>query len=407
MAEPQRWAMAKAGWQRWRGIVVTLALMAQWVIVHYSGAHDHVIVALSAGIGIFGAAFVLSWAAEAAQVDIPPALSIAFLALIAVLPEYAVDVYFAWEAGKDPAYIHYATANMTGANRLLIGAGWPVVLLAYWWKSGCGTIELGEEQRTELGYLLAATAYSFVIPIKGTLSPIDGAILIALFGAYMVAAARGGMVEPELEGPAELIAELPTTKRRTVCLTLFVLAGLTIYIAAEPFAEALLGIGEQFGIDRFLLVQWLAPLASESPEFIVAILFATRGKPGAGFSALVSSKVNQWTLLVGMLPIVYIVSLGHWSPMHLDARQSHEILLTSAQSLFAVVLLADFRLSMPEALALLGLFLVQLAWPDATVRLIFVVIYIAAAIVMVLTRAKTRAGVMTMIRMGPAARRKK
>ncbi len=398
--------MVKGGWQRWNGVAAALALMAQWLVLHGGGVHGHVTVALSAGIGIFGAAFVLSWAAEAAQVDIPPALSIAFIALIAVLPEYAVDVYFAWEAGKDPAYVHYATANMTGANRLLIGAGWPVVLLAYWWKSRRGSIELGEEQRTELGFLLVATAYSFVIPIKGTLSPIDGLILIALFGAYMVAAARGGMVEPELEGPAELIAELPRTRRRTLCLALFVAAGMTIYVAAEPFAEALLGIGEQFGIDRFLLVQWLAPLASESPEFIVAILFALKEKPGAGFSALVSSKVNQWTLLVGMLPIVYVFSLGHWSPMHLDERQSHEILLTSAQSLFAVVLLADFRLSMPEALALLSLFLVQLAWPDATVRLIFVVIYIVAAIVMVLVRPTTRAGVMTMIRSGLVAGRR-
>ncbi|RMF22352.1 MAG: sodium:calcium antiporter [Deltaproteobacteria bacterium] len=377
--------------------------MAQWLILHASGVHGHVTVALSAGIGIFGAAFVLSWSAEAAQVDIPPALSIAFIALIAVLPEYAVDIYFAWEAGKDPAYVHYATANMTGANRLLIGAGWPVVLFAYWWKTRNDSITLEEEQRTELGYLLAATAYSFIIPLKGTLSPVDGVVLIALFGAYMVAAARAGLVEPELEGPAEMIARLPTTRRRAVCGTLFAAAGLTIFVAAEPFAEALLGIGEQFGIDRFLLVQWLAPLASESPEFIVAILFAVKGKPGAGFSALVSSKVNQWTLLVGMLPLVYILSLGHFSPMHLDARQSHEILLTSAQSLFAVVLLADFKLSMPEALALLILFSVQLAWPDATVRLIFVVIYLVAAIAMVLGRARTRAGVLGMIRAGIGA----
>ncbi len=397
--------MSRLAWSKWGGVAATLGLMAQWLVLHASGEHSHVTVALSAGVGIFGAAFALSWAAEAAQIDIPPALSIAFIALIAVLPEYAVDVYFAWEAGKDPAYVHYATANMTGANRLLIGAGWPVVLLAYWWVSGKRAIDLAAEQRTELGYLLAATAYSFVIPIKGTLSALDGIVLIALFVAYMVAAARAGVVEPDLEGPAETIGRLSTGRRRSVCAALFAVAGLTIYVAAEPFAEALLGIGEQFGIDRFLLVQWLAPLASESPEFIVAILFATRLKPGAGFSALVSSKVNQWTLLVGMLPLVYIVSLGHGAPMVLDARQSHEILLTSAQSLFAVVVLADFRLSMPEAIALLVLFSIQLVWPDATVRLVFVVIYVVAALALVLFRAKTRAGVVRMIRAGVGAAR--
>ena len=67
---------------------------------------------------------MLSWAAEVAQLDIPQALALALLALIAVLPEYAVDMYFAWMAGKNPSYTAFATANMTGANRLLIGVGW-------------------------------------------------------------------------------------------------------------------------------------------------------------------------------------------------------------------------------------------------------------------------------------------
>ncbi|MGH2795964.1 MAG: sodium:proton exchanger, partial [Actinomycetota bacterium] len=40
------------------------------------------------GIGILGAAFLLSWGAEVAQLDISQALAIAFLAFIAVLPEY-------------------------------------------------------------------------------------------------------------------------------------------------------------------------------------------------------------------------------------------------------------------------------------------------------------------------------
>ena len=47
------------------------------------------------------------------------------LALIAVLPEYAVDFAFAAKAGQDPEkYAPLALANMTGGNRLLIGVGW-------------------------------------------------------------------------------------------------------------------------------------------------------------------------------------------------------------------------------------------------------------------------------------------
>ena len=79
-------------------------------------------------------AFLLAWGAEALQLDISQGLALALLALIAVLPEYAVDFVFTWKAGEDPdEFAPLALANMTGGNRLLIGIGWSmVVLLAAW-----------------------------------------------------------------------------------------------------------------------------------------------------------------------------------------------------------------------------------------------------------------------------------
>ena len=55
----------------------------------------HPLEAFLYGLAIVGAAFMLSWAAEVAQLDISAGLAIAILALIAVLPEYAVDFVFA------------------------------------------------------------------------------------------------------------------------------------------------------------------------------------------------------------------------------------------------------------------------------------------------------------------------
>src|SRR5213594_2286274 len=110
-----------------------LALPFAWFVVHFGRlATTPLEIALWSGSGIFGAAFLLSWTCEVAQLDITRALALALLALIAVLPEYAVDVYFAWRAGQDPTYTAYATANMTGGNRLLIGVGWATAVLALW-----------------------------------------------------------------------------------------------------------------------------------------------------------------------------------------------------------------------------------------------------------------------------------
>ena len=93
------------------------------------------------GLAILGSAFLLAWAAEVLQLDVSQGLALTVLALIAVLPEYAVDFTFAWKAGENPAkYAPLALANMTGSNRLLIGIGWSmVVLVAAWRMTRAGT----------------------------------------------------------------------------------------------------------------------------------------------------------------------------------------------------------------------------------------------------------------------------
>jgi len=364
-------------------MAVAGAACVQWLACRALGIHPgQPWTALLPGLCIFGAAFLLTWAAEAAEVDLPQSISVGLLALIAVLPEYAVDMYFAWTAGKDPTYTAYATANMTGANRLLIGVGWPAVLAAAWWARGSREIHLSKENALELVTLLAATAYSFFIPLKGNLSVIDTVILIGLFGAYGWKATHAEVAEPDLEGPAEMIGELDTWSRRGVVISLMVFAAVAIGLSAEPFAEGILEAGRHWGIEEFILVQWLAPLASEAPEFIIAILFATKGKAAVGMRALISSKVNQWTLLVGMLPAVFNLSSGSLTPMHLDPRQVEEIFLTSAQSLFALVLLMNLSFSAGEAAALLLLFATQIAFPQPSARWAFAFGYIALSVAM-------------------------
>src|SRR2546423_12781813 len=98
------------------------------MLVRFAGMNVPVELAtLLYGLAIVGASFAMSWGAEAAEHDIPRALALTVVALLAVLPEYAVDVIFAYKAGQDPTYIPYAAANMTGSNRLLLGLGWPTV----------------------------------------------------------------------------------------------------------------------------------------------------------------------------------------------------------------------------------------------------------------------------------------
>ena len=369
------------------------ALPLPWIALHHLPGFElpSEMVALAAGVAILGGAFLLSWACELAERDIPQALAILFLALISVLPEYAVDLHFAWRAGKDPTYAGYAVANMTGANRLLIGLGWAVVVLIACRRMRTDELVIHQHQRLEMRYLVWATLYSFFIPLKGTINLFDAVVLLLIFLFYTVAAMRSESHEVELVGPAALIDhEFRDTGRRFWAIGLFLFAAYAIFISAEPFAESLVEIGRGRAIDEFLLVQWVAPLASESPEFLIAILFALRMRGSVGIGALISSKVNQWTLLVGAIPIAYAISAGGWAGLPLDARQTEELILTSTQSLLAAILIADMRFSRRDAIMLAVLFLGQFAFPSTQVRYLFIVAYAAISAALLATGGPER-----------------
>lgn len=416
-----------------RGLAMPAAGAAPALVLQASGADVAApLAALLLAAAVVAAAFLLTWGTALAEIDIGEGLALALLALIAVLPEYAVDVVFAYKAGQDPQqYAPLALANMTGANRLLIGVGWSVVALAAVTaarRAGQSNrdvepaaagrpaaVRLQEVQVVEVAFLLLATAYGLTLALRRTLTLLDTAVLVAIFIAYLWRVRQvdddddGGEGEAsELFGPAAAIAGKPPRARRAWTIGLLLAAAAVILVVAEPFAESLVKTGTDLGISQFLLVQWVAPLASETPEFIAVLLLAHKLQGAAALGALISSKINQWTLLVGVLPLVFAISTGSWSGLPVDAVQREELLLTAAQSAFAVALVVAGRLTTRGAWSLLGLFLLQfvLAWtlPESVrevERLGLSGVYLLLAAVLLIQR---RAALKNVLRTGLLAR---
>ena len=349
------------------------------------------------GVAIFSAATLLTWAAEVAETEVSAGLALVVLALIAVLPEYAVDLVFAIRAPhveqctdiaallpvgcEDPHPGNLAIANMTGGNRLLVGLAWPAIFLIFYMRTKISSMPVKKSNSLGILFLGLATLYSFSIPIRGELSLIDTAIMFGLFGAYLFVASRSPPSHGrEFVGPAALIGAMSRPKRRAAVLAIFGFAAAVIFAAAEPFADGLVGTGKSVGVDEFILVQWVAPLASESPEFILAGMLALRGRHDAGMTILISSKINQWTLLIGSLPLAFSISGGTVSPLEFDSRQSEELFLTAAQSMFAVAILISLSLGRWEAILLAGLFATQFVFTEGTIRVAYGVVYMMLAL---------------------------
>jgi cation:H+ antiporter len=335
------------------------------------------------GVAIIGASLLLTWAAEAAELDLPPALAIAGLALIAVLPEYAVGAVFAWRgghafhlfgtacqsasavaAGHDSSCT-LALANMMGANRLLIGIGWSLTVLVAWWRARSARgqllhgVVLRRSHSIELSFLALASVWCLTLPLRHSVSLVDTCVLFAVFGVYTARLLGSPSEETVLEGVAAYVGNRSAAARRSVVAVMVAVAVLVVVLCANTFADALVSAGRSFGVGDFFLVQWVAPLASEAPELVIATVLAWRFRAATGLSALVSSKVNQWTVLVGSLPIAFALASSSAHGLPLAPPQREELALTAAQSVFAVAVLGNLEVSTAEAITLFVLFITE------------------------------------------------
>jgi cation:H+ antiporter len=140
-----------------------------------------------------------------------------------------------------------------------------------------------------------------------------------------------------------------------------------------------LGAGAIVGISPYLLLQWIVPVATETPEIVVAFVLLTHGRGGQSIAVLLAGAVSQYTIALGTLPLAYAVgpAIG---PLPLAPREQVELLLTVGVALYAVAALLTMRLSRGDSSIMLAAFAGQLLLPTVVTRLFFAVVFWAVAL---------------------------
>ncbi len=351
---------------------------------------------------IIFAAMVLAWAAEAAQFLISQGMALAILAWLQTLPEFAVEAVIAWEAAKDPDKIHLITANFTGSLRLLVGLGWPMIYAVaafYHRRKNKGTplkeIFIEEEHSVEVAGLILPIAYFIFIYIKGTLNLADSLILSSFYFVYLFIINKIPPKDREetedMEYIPRKILESKKGVRNAAIISLFLTGGIIIYLVAEPFLHSMLALATTIGISQFVFVQWVSPFLSEFPEKVSAFYWAKKiTKAPMALMNMVSSNINQWTMLAAMLPVVYSIGRGKISFIVFDPHQKEEILLTIAQSIMGLIFLSNMRLSWYEASGLFSLWLTQFLVPSIRIEITWIYfLWIGIELLLVIFKIRT------------------
>lgn len=189
--------------------------------------------------------------------------------MVAVAPEYLVDAFYAWQAGIDPGpsrAAKLAIANMTGANRLLIGVGWSFVAFYALYEGDDSVreregflrdaVHLGDRLSVELVFLLVATLYGFFVPLNPGAGPrgidvFDLFVLVGLFVAYVLVMVYAGETAGEADvGVAAYLQSFARRRRLAVIAAFFLYSGFLMLTVVEPFAHGLEQLGRQIGFPR-------------------------------------------------------------------------------------------------------------------------------------------------------------
>jgi cation:H+ antiporter len=327
---------------------------------------------------ILVSAFLVAWGAEAAQFLISQGLALAILAWLQTLPEFAVEAVIAWEAGKDPERAHLAIANLTGAIRLLLGLGWPMIyfVFAFSGRRTAGqrlpAIRLEREHAVEVVGLVPPLLYFLIILWRQRITWVDAVVLIALYVVYLWILTRNPPRTAESLADAPAVSRWayrqPGWRRQAAIGGLFAVGGVLLYVTAHPFLNSMIALATMVGISQFFLVQWVAPFLSEFPEFVSTFGWARRvTRAPMALMNIVSSNINQWTILAAMIPLVYgyshLRSHGVWADFAFDPGQRIEIVLTLLQTALGVMLLANMEFDWLDATALFVLWAVQFFVP--------------------------------------------
>jgi cation:H+ antiporter len=125
-----------------------------------------------------------------------------------------------------------------------------------------------------------------------------------------------------------------------------------VFVASQVFVDQLAWVGPQIGISGAVTALLLAPVATELPEVLNAVIWVRQGKVQLAMSNISGSMMVQATVPSGLGLL--------FTSWHLDAPLRVSVIITFAAVAYLLLLMRTGRLQ-PRALAVVGAFYLAFA----------------------------------------------
>lgn len=246
-----------------------------------------------AAAAIGGELFVRGAVGLARWWRIPPGIIGATVAAFATSsPELSVSINSALAGSPQ-----IALGDALGSNVVNVALILALVLLMGGMRSQRDTI------RRDFSVGLLVPVLTGVLLLDGSISRIDGVLLLCLFLGWMVATVIE--VRKQRSAAGNVLGEQRGWRVIVECiagLVLLIIAGKLIVAGAR-------GVAVEFGIDEFVIGATVVAIGTSVPELATAIIARMRGHDEVGLGAILGSNIFNGAFIVAIAALIHPIDV--------------------------------------------------------------------------------------------------
>ena len=251
-------------------------------------------------------------------------------------PELAVSLGSVLSGDTD-----LAVGNVVGSNvanvLLILGVGAIVAPL----------LVVSQVVKLDIPVMIGLSVLMLVLALDGSLSALDGAILLVLFlGAMVASVVVSRRLAPKAKGPK------PKPKDKTWVSIVFVLVGIAaLVIGAQLLVRGAVAIATSLGVSQLVIGLTVVAIGTSLPELAATVVAVRKGETDMAVGNIVGSNAANIGLVLGLPAII-----GGGLPVH-DAAVALDIpLMISTAVLCAALAFTGMRIRRWEGALFLGLY---------------------------------------------------
>jgi len=232
----------------------------------------------------------------------------------------------------------------------------------------------------DLIFYLIAVVMLFIVMYSGEVSLLEGFILVAIYGLYLLAVMYGRKLfnfedgdvmeedepEEELKGwriifkPLHIILESIFPPAKQYWLTFFFSIG-AIAVLCWVLVESAIGVSHILNVPEVIIALTVLAIGTSIPDMMSSIIVAKQGRGGMAVSNAIGS--NIFDILIGLgLPwlLILLFTNDEINTSTNDLIESVVLLIISVVFIFLVLLLGKWKMSRKTGFVLVALYVIYL-----------------------------------------------